>query len=139
VILIPSLVLVFLKIHAHYQRLATRLSLDSFGAPPSIKRHRVIFPIGGVHSGTLRALHYARSVSTDVTAVHVAIDPEETEKIRSKWAMWGDGIRLVVLESPYRLLYEPVLDYIEGIDRQRQPNEIITVVVPEFIPERTWH
>jgi hypothetical protein len=139
VILIPTLVLIFLKIHSHYQRLAGQLSLDKFGAPSRIKRHRVIVPIGGVHQGTLRALQYARSVSSDVTALHVATDPAEAERIRAKWSQWGDGLRLIILESPYRLLYEPILDYIHGIDMQRQPNEIITVVVPEFIPERTWH
>ncbi len=139
VILIPALVLLFLKIHGHYRRLAAELSLDSFGLPPRIRRHRVIVPIGSVHVGTLRALRYALSMSNDVTAVHVAIDPDEAEKIRAKWAKWGEGARLVVLDSPYRLLFEPVLDYIKDIAQQRQPNEMITIVVPEFIPVQLWH
>jgi len=139
VLLIPTLVFIFTQIHKHYMKLAAELSLESFGAPPRIKRHRVIVPIGGVHSGTLRAILYARTISNDVTAVHVAIDPEEAAKIREKWEKWGDGIRLVVIESPYRLLFEPVLDYIQDIANQRQPNEILTVVVPEFIPHKLWH
>ncbi|MBM4425325.1 MAG: APC family permease [Chloroflexi bacterium] len=139
VILIPLLVIVFLNIHRHYKRLASSLSLDSFGAPPRVKRHRVILPIGGVHRGTLSALHYARTVSNDVTVLHVAIDPTEAQKVREKWDKWGDGVRLVLLESPYRLLYEPILDYIQKIAQQRQANEIITVIVPEFIPEKPWH
>ena len=139
VLLIPALVFVFSRIHNHYSKLAAELSLETYGPPPRIKRHRVIVPISGVHSGTLRAVHYARSISSDVTAVHVAIDPAEAEKIKAKWAKWGDGMRLVVLESPYRLLYELVLDYIQEIAKQRQPNEILTVVVPEFIPDKLWH
>ena len=139
IIIIPTLVLVFLQIHRHYKRLASGLSLDSFGAPPRIKRHRVIVPIGGVHSGTLRALHYARSVSDDVTAVYVAVDPAEEKKLQAKWEKWGDGVRLHVIQSEYRLLLEPLLDYIQQIAGHRQPNEVITVVVPEFMPAKRWH
>lgn len=139
VFIIPLLVIAFLRIHRHYQHLAADLSLDSLGAPPRIRRHRVIVPVSGVHHGALRALNYARSVSDDVTAVFVAVDPGEEQKVRVKWERWGDGVRLHVIQSEYRLLIEPLLDYIEGIAQQRQRNEIITVVVPEFVPERWWH
>ena len=139
IIIIPTLVIIFLQIHRHYKRLASGLSLDSFGAPPRIKRHRVIVPISGVHSGALRALHYARSVSDDVTAVYVAVDPAEETKLQAKWEKWGDGVRLHVIQSEYRLLLEPLLDYIQQIAGQRQPNEVITVVVPEFVPAKRWH
>ena len=53
--------------------------------------------------------------------------------------MWGEGVRLVVLDSPYRLLLEPLLDYITFIADQRQPNETLTVVVPQFVAGRSWH
>ena len=61
-------------------------------------------------------------MSNDVTAVHVSIDPEDAERVRRKWETWGEGVRLVILESPYRLLMEPLLEYIEAIDR-RAPAE----------------
>ena len=83
----------------------------------------MILPIGGVHRGTLRRCEYARLLSDDVTAVHVSVDAAETEKVRSKWEMWGDGTRLVIIDSPYRLMLEPLLDYIEHIAGSRQPNE----------------
>jgi hypothetical protein len=139
VLIIPSLVFIFFRIHRHYKDLAAELSLDSYGAPPRIQRHRVIVPVSGVHRGTLRALHYARSISPDVTAVHIVIDPAEEQRTREKWDRWGDGLRLQVIQSPYRLLLEPLLDYIRQIAAQRQPNEILTVVVPEFVPSRGWH
>ena len=110
------------------------LSLDNFGSVPHIQRHRVLLPIGGVHRGTLAALRYASSLSDDVTAVHISINPEETEKIREKWEIWGEGVRLVIIDSPYRLFMEPLLNYIEEIDQQRQVNELITIVVPQFVP-----
>lgn len=137
-ILMPLLVLLFSRIHRHYQTLAAALSLDRYGEPSRTTRYRVILPISGVHRGSLAALRYASSLSDDVTAVHVSIDPEETEKVQKKWAIWGDGVRLVILDSPYRLLLEPLLGYIEEIASHRQPGEVITIVVPQFVPRR-WY
>lgn len=132
-IVMPILVVVFSAIHRHYRELANRLSLTNFGEPLRVGRHRVILAVSGVHRGSLTALHYAQALSSDVTAVHVSIDPLETENIRRKWERWGNGVRLVVLESPYRLLIEPLLEYIEEISEVRQPGEMITIVVPQFV------
>jgi hypothetical protein len=137
-ILIPALVAIFSAIHRHYRGLAKRLSLDDFAEPPNMTRHRVILPIGGVHKGTLVALRYARALSDDVTAVHVSIDPDEITRIQQRWDWWGKGTRLVILDSPYRLMIEPLLKYIAEISAQRQPNETITIVVPQFVPKDWW-
>jgi hypothetical protein len=59
--------------------------------------------------------------------------------VQRKWDLWGKGVRLVILDSPYRLMIEPVLHYVEEIAAKRQPNEIITIVVPQFVPKRWWH
>lgn len=139
IVLVPILVSIFFAIHHHYKDLAARLSLDTYLLPPRVRRQRVIMPISGVHRGTVSALRYARTLSDDVTAVHVSVDPVESEKVRRKWEMWGEGVRLVILDSPYRLLMEPLLQYIDMLDDQRQPHEVITVVVPEFVPKRRWH
>jgi hypothetical protein len=96
-------------------------------------------PISGVHRGTLAALDYARSLSPDVTAVHVSIDDTQAEKVRAKWERWGDGVRLVILDSPYRMLLEPLLVFIGSLAEKRLANEIITIVVPQFVPEHWWH
>jgi hypothetical protein len=134
-ILIPALVGVFLVIHRHYRMLASRLSLENYGEPPPyMGRHRVIVPISNVHQGTLAALRYAHMLSDDVTAVHVSIDPDETEKVQKKWTTWGKATRLVIVTSPYRLFLEPLLGYIGEIISTRQANETITIVVPQFIP-----
>ena len=137
--LIPILVAIFSSIHRHYVHLAEHLSLAQYGAPPRVARHRVILLISGVHRGSLAALRYARSLTDDITAVHVSLDPEEAERLRQKWEIWGEGIRLVILDSPYRLLVEPLLEYIEEINSLRQPNEVITIVVPEFIPRHRYN
>jgi len=139
ILLVPVLVFIFSRTHGHYQSIAKHLSLEDYGAPPPVPRHRVILPLSGVHRGTLLALRYARLLSDDVTAVHVSIDAAETERIKIKWEQWGEGIRLVILDSPYRLLLEPLLGYIEEVAAQRQPNETITIVVPQFVPKRWWN
>jgi amino acid transporter len=140
IILLPALVTIFFAIHHHYHNLARSLSLDRFGGePPQVIRHRVIMPVSGVHQGTLEGLRYAHLLSDDVTGVHVSIDPVETEKVQGKWDKWGEGTRLVILDSPYRLFLEPLLGYIEEILAVRQPNETITIVVPQFIPSKPWH
>lgn len=133
-ILIPILVSIFFAIHRHYKGLAKKLSLDNFADNPShTLRHRVIVPVSGVHQGTLAALRYARMLSKDVTAVHVVIEPSESEKVRQKWKMWGEGVRMVMLNSPYRLFIEPLLGYVAEIMSERQPGEVVTIVVPEFV------
>ncbi len=138
-IVTPLLIWGFWRIHSHYRDLASGLSLDDLGLPPLPSRHRVLLPISGVHRGTLAALRYARSQTNDVTAIYVATDPEHADQVREKWRRWGDDTRLVVLESPYRLLLEPLLGYIEHVADQRQPNEVITIVVPQFVARRWWH
>jgi hypothetical protein len=139
VLLIPSLVTILTIIHRHYKRLAADLSLDQFGRPERTNRHRVIVPISGVHRGTLITLDYARSLSADVTAVHISIDPAETERVRRKWEQWGEGVRLVIIDSPYRAFLEPFLEYIESLSDQRQANERMTIVVSQLVPRHWWH
>lgn len=136
---LPLFVLGFLAVHKHYRETAETLSLQHYGPPARTARHRVILPVSTVHRGTLQALRYARTLSHDVTAVHVSLDAADAESLRKKWEIWGDGVRLVVLDSPYRLLLEPLLDYISGVADQRQPNETITIVVPQIVPRKRWH
>jgi hypothetical protein len=139
ILIIPSLVALFAAIRGHYRELATQLSLEDFGVPPRLARHRVIVPISGVHRGTVAALRYARALSADITALYVSTDRAAAEAVQRKWGLWGSGVRLVILDSPYRLLIEPVLDYVQDVARTRQPSEVITIVVPQFVPRRRWH
>lgn len=138
IFLVPSLVTIFFLIHHHYKQLARQLSLDNHPSIKRISRNRIIMPISGVHAGTLAALNYAFTLSDDITVVHISVDPKETEKLKAKWENWGDGYRLVVLNSPYRLFLEPLLDYIDKLSAVQAPNEIITIVVPQFVPKHWW-
>ncbi len=136
VLLIPTLVLIFFRIHNHYRVVANTLSLETFGEPHRILRNRVVLLIGGVHRGVLHALRFARSLSDDITAVYVAIDPDETEKTKKKWQYWGDGVRLQIIDSPYRRLIEPLIGYIDHLAETTTPRQVLTVIVPSFIPAK---
>jgi len=138
VLLVPILVLCFSAIQRHYRGLARQLSLDTFHSPHRLTRYRVIIPISGVHQGSLKALHYARGFSNDLTAVYVSMDPDEAEKVKAKWSIYGEGTRLLILDSPYRLLLEPILGYIDSLTKIIKGNEAILVVVPQFVSRRWW-
>jgi hypothetical protein len=86
----------------------------------------------------VQALDYAKTLSTDVRAVYVSVDPKTTAELKAQWPAWGRGVELVVLESPYRSLMEPLLEYIESVSAT-QPPTFVTVALPEFVPARWWH
>lgn len=137
VVVIPLLVLMFRSIHKHYLGVAKELSTEGLEQLRPVK-NVVLVPISGIHRGVIRALQYAKSISPDdVIAVYVDFDEETTTKLRDKWETWGAGIRLVVLPSPYRELTRPLLRFINRIERRRD-DDIITVVLPEFVPRRWW-
>jgi len=138
IILIPAVVAIFSSIHHHYKVLAARLSLENYNTSMRVSHNRVVLLIAGVHRGTLSALAYARSLSADVTAVHVSIDPLESQKVVDKWNAYGEGTRLVVLDSPYRLFIEPLMAFIEVLLKNRQPTEVLTIVVPQFVTTHWW-
>jgi amino acid transporter len=133
-ILIPLLSLLLRGIHNHYGKLSGMLKLDGYSEAPPMQRHKVVLLIGEVNRGSLEALHYAEKLSYDVTAVYVSLDSEGSNKVSRDWALWGKGTRLMILESPRRMFFEPVLRYIHELSDQRQSNEIITVVVPQYVP-----
>ena len=112
--------------------------VEYYQLPPRYVRHRILVPVNGVHQGTLTSLRYAHSLTNDVTAVHVSDDPEETEQLKKEWSQWGEGVRLVVLDSPHNMVLEPMIQYIQKVMANKQQNEIITVVVPQLIRPRWW-
>ena len=137
VVVVPLLVLMFRAIHKHYLGVAKQLSTQGLGELRPIK-HTVIVPISGIHRGVVGALQYAKSIAPEhVQAVYVDFDEEATIKLREKWERWGAGVTLVVLPSPYRELTRPLLRYITRLERKDQ-NDIVTVVLPEFVPAKWW-
>ena len=138
-IIIPCLVIVFYKIHQHYIQLGNELRLtdETFEEPKPVKSTAIVLT-SSIHKGILPALEYARTLSHDCRALFVEIDPVETSLIRERWEKFGLGVPLVILESPYRSLIGPVLNYLEEVKKER-PDYMVTVVLPEFVPRKWWH
>jgi len=137
VVLIPLLVMMFLRIHKHYFQVAQQLSTEGLAGLRPI-HHEVIVPISGIHRGVIAALEYAKSIAPHhVTAVYVNLDDEATQKLREKWQQWGSGVNLVVVASPYRSLLRPFLNYVDRVKRSSH-GEVVTIVLPEFVPAKWW-
>ena len=137
IVMVPTLVVVFEVTRRHYDQVASELRLGEWQPEPT-GHHTVLVPIGGIQRAVVKALQYARSLADDVRAVYVDIDPASTEALQRQWADWGQGVELVVLESPYRSLMEPLLEYIEKVQSE-SAKAFVTVVLPEFVPRRIWH
>ncbi len=137
-LLIPIFVLVMLWIHRHYLSLARELEArPNEQILPVNASPQVIVPVSRLERPALAAVNFARSISTDVTAVHVVEDQEEAESFRERWNAFNLNVPLVIVESPYRRLLGSLLEYIDTID-QRDPRRPITVVLAEFVPRHWW-
>ncbi len=137
-IIIPAFVITLNSIHRHYANLANRLSLENYGPPPAVKHQKILMPLAGVHRGTLEALRIAKMLGDDITALHVAVDEADANKVSEKWEKWGEGVPLVVIESPFRELMHPIVNYISEAAAECAPEEVIMVVVPQFVPKSLW-
>src|SRR5437867_6928246 len=139
VIVVPTLVAAFLAMRRHYDDVAEQLSLEGLAAPPEL-RHTVLIIVGDLHRGVVRAVQYAKTLaapSVAVRAVFVETDPAKTAKLEEKWARWGLGVPLVILNSPYRSLLRPLVEYLDALQAQGD-DHMVTVVIPEFLPSKWW-
>jgi amino acid transporter len=137
VLLIPALVILFLAMHRHYETVAAQLSLAGLAPPPPLDV-TILVLVGDLHRGVVRALQYAQSLSPAAKAVYVETDPERTHRLEQRWGKWGMGVPLIVLNSPYRSVLGPLMEYIDQLQRQRGENHVVTIVLPEFIPAKWW-
>jgi len=137
VVLIPSLVYIFSRIHDHYRDVARALSLQ--GVPVDIEKRPIqtIILVDDVHAETVRLVNFAKSLDHPWHAVHVATNPDKIEIVREKWRKRiGEG-ELVILPSPYRLLAEPIRHYIEQIQEQ-QPGGFVHVIMGHLAMDTYW-
>lgn len=140
VVLIPLIVVMFRSVRSHYESVADQLTIK-LKRPLRVLKQTILVPISGVHNGVIPALEYARSLAqdpTDVQAVYIDIDPAATERMKKEWEPYAQFVPLVILDSPYRSLIQPLLHYIDEIAHQNK-DALVTVVLPEFVPARWWH
>ncbi|MGH9900730.1 MAG: amino acid permease, partial [Pyrinomonadaceae bacterium] len=140
IVLIPLLVAIFRAISRHYKLVAAQLTLGQAKPTRAPMKHRIIIPVSGIHRGVLPALDYARSLSAnghEITAVYVEINPENTEEVRRQWEVWGNGVPLKILSSPFRSITTPLINFIHEESEQHK-DSITTIVLPEFVPRAWW-
>ncbi len=139
IVLIPLLVIMFLRVRSHYEEVAQELSLH--GLPPSLKPmtpSRLVIPISGVHRGIVNAVDFARGISNDIRGIYVELDSADAEEVQKRWERLWPDIPLVIVPSPYRSVIQPIMDYLDDWDARVNDGQVATVVLPEFIPARWW-
>jgi len=139
VILIPLFVLMFLRVRTHYREVKHELSLH--GLPPTLRplsQLRVVVPISGVHRGIVDAMRYALTISNNVTGIFVELEPGTGEEIRKKWEHFWPDIPLVIIQSPFRAVIGPLLEFLDKTDQDHNDGQQATVVLPEFVPAHWW-
>jgi amino acid transporter len=138
-LVVPLLLSLFLSIHRHYERVAAALSTNGLtGNDLTGIANVVVVPIADVHRGTLRAINYAKRFSGDVRVLCIISSPEMKERLYQRWERFNEvtgGVSLVLLEYDYRDILTPVVNYIERVNNVEFPNQLTTVVIPEFVPE----
>jgi amino acid transporter len=137
VILIPALVFIFFQIHKHYLDVAHSLSLS--GVRPDVEPRSIqtLILVDDVHAETARLVNFAKSLRHSWKAVHVAVNPEKAEVVMAKWQKRiGEG-ELVILPSPYRLLAEPIEEYIEELQSE-SPGSYVHVIMGHLAMDTFW-
>ncbi len=144
-IVIPSSIILFKCINKTYRKTHRTLDLKNGGLGKLIRSKNtkeqttVVVPISRIHKGTISALKFAQTLSSNVIAVIVNINQKETEKVKLAWDALNFFMPLVILESPYRSIITPLLEYLNEIDKTTKNGEPAIVVLPSFIPGELWH
>jgi len=144
VIAIPLVVTLFAAIHRHYQYVAERLSIHDL-APrsyisvpkPAVVTHPAVVVVGQLNRGTVEALDYARTIADKIVAVHVDIGSTDREELQRKWQNLEADIPLEIIESSYRSVIDPIVDFI-GQFQENHPGVFTTIIIPAFVPRNWW-
>jgi hypothetical protein len=142
VVAIPLIVWMFRSIRRHYDAVAETLSLRDFD-PAQMRdiANVVIIPMGDIHRGTLRAIRYAKQLSNNVQAVSIITSEAMGERVQHRWQQFAavtNGVQLKTIDYEYRDILTPLVDYISKVTNEEYPGQLITVVVPEFVPNTVW-
>ena len=137
VALIPILVAVFMSIHRHYESARGRLQAETPLTPGDVHPVAVV-PINDLTDVTLGTLALARRLADQVIAVYISDDPEKIKEMKRKWDEWGNHVQLQIIESPYRSIVRPLVNFLNALEDQLKGNTLM-VVLPELVHTRWWH
>jgi amino acid transporter len=138
-VIVPVLIWMMLSVKHHYldAERSTALPANPDPAWERPVRNVVVVPIARLNRPAIQALRYAKALSPEATAVHVATDADAAAEMEAAWGVWGSGMPLTIVESPYRSLTRPLLQYLAELKRH-EGAEVVTVVLPEYVPDSWW-
>ena len=138
VVAMPVIFLIMQAIHRHYERVREELAVgDEVHVMLPSRVHGIVL-ISKLHKPALRALAYARATRHDtLEALTVDVDPADTAALRRDWERRDIPVTLRVIESPYREITRPIIDYIKRL-RRESPRDLVTVYVPEYVVGHWW-
>ncbi len=123
----------------HYTAVGEQLRIVD-KEPEEIKGTVVIVPVAGVTTVVQKSIHYAKSLSDQVIAVHVSFDREQEKKVEKRWEELNNGVRLVTLHSSYRSLVHPFDKFLETVEAKAKKEQFsVMVLFPQFITKKRWH
>ncbi len=139
---VAGLVTLMLFIRRQYEGQTDELhvSEDTIFAGPH-REQRVVVPVNGINRTVVQAVTFARTIATDVRAVYVTVDLDEAEKMRRRWERQLPGVPLVIVESPYRAIVEPIVAYLDVLAAAWPPDReapVTIVVLPEYVAKHWW-
>ncbi|MBA3724901.1 MAG: APC family permease [Armatimonadetes bacterium] len=137
VIAVAILLTFFYQVRKHYDYLAERLNVGPDEHVKPISGTVLLLVPPRIHRGILHAIAYAQNISADCRAIHITDDPSTVENMKAQWDKFGGHLPLVILESPYRSLVEPLLEYIDQAVSE-EPNHILTIIVPQAVAKHWW-
>jgi amino acid transporter len=131
------IVMIFFGIKRHYNWLDDQLDVKE-GDGVKKAETTVLLLVPRLHKGILQAVTYSKALTDDVRALHVTLDKKSVKAVKEDWQKFGDDIPLVILESPYRSLVKPIIDYVDETLREHEGKEhMVTVIVPQAVP-KNW-
>ncbi|MDB1734878.1 APC family permease [Enterococcus avium] len=140
-IIMPILIYAFYKVHEHYKNVAEQLRLVDDVELHEYAGNTVIVLVGNVTQVNIGAINYARSIGDYVIAMHVSLEENEEKEreIRHEFREKFPDVRFSVVRSPYRSIVNPVSRYVDRVSKNaKEHNYTTTVLIPEFVPNRTW-
>ena len=138
VLIIPILITLMGSIYSHYKKVSEELKLDSEDSQTLPSRIHGIVLVSKMHKPTLRAIYYARATRpSTLEAVTVLVDNQDTEDLKADWERLEIPIPLKVLDSPFREVTRPILDYVKNIKRE-SPRDVISIFVPQYVVGHWW-
>lgn len=138
IIIIPSLVYIFHKIHNHYTDIASELDPTNCGELEDIEP-LVIIPVASINKVVINTIQYAKSMTNNIIPVHVCVSEDGAGQLLNEWKKWDFGMDLVIVPSPYRSIFGPLLRFINRVEHRARSNQRVTVLIPEFVTHKWWH